>query len=295
MLNFPQNRRKFIQAMSLASCSAVAGALLADETKKEIKEPLIRVVNRPELVARKEPHPLDVALQMAREGLEKIHKDVADYECTLIKRERIGNELQDYEYMFARIRNRKVENGRVAVPLSVYLRFLKPDSVKGREVLWVEGKNNGKLLAHEGGRLGPLTPSVWLVPDAALAMRGNRYPITEVGIENLVTKLIEKGERDRKHDECEVNLFKDSKINGRPCTLLEVKHPHARPYFDFHIAQIYVDHELNVPIRYAAYSWPEKPEDKPPLLEEYTYLNMKINVGLTADDFDDHNKKYNFR
>jgi hypothetical protein len=178
--------------------------------------------------------------------------------------------------------------------LSVYLRFLKPDAVKGREVIWVEGKNNGKLLAHEGGRLGALTPSVWLDPTGALAMRGNRYPLTEIGIENLVLKLIEKGERDRKRDECEVNFYKDAKINGRACTLLEVKHPVRRDYFDFHIAQIYIDQELNVPVRYAAMSWPEAEGAEPPILEEYYYANLKLNVGLTDEHFNPHNKNYKF-
>jgi hypothetical protein len=109
-----------------------------------------------------------------------------------------------------------------------------------------------------------------------------------------VTKLIEKGERDRKRDECEVQFYKEAKINGRSCTLLEVKHPLPRDYFDFHIAQIYIDNELNVPVRYAAFSWPEGASEKPILLEEYTYLNMKVNVGLTDAHFDEYNKEYGF-
>jgi hypothetical protein len=180
------------------------------------------------------------------------------------------------------------------IPLSVYLRFLKPEAVKGQEVLWVEGKNNGKLIGHQGGRLGRLTPSMWLDPHGPIAMRGNRYPITEAGVENLVAKLIEKGERDRKRDECEVKFYEDAKINKRPCLLIEVKHPTPRPHFDFHIAQIYLDKELNVPVRYAAFTWPEAEGDKPLLLEEYTYVNMTLNKGFKDADFDDHNKSYGF-
>ncbi|MCP3695353.1 MAG: DUF1571 domain-containing protein, partial [Planctomycetaceae bacterium] len=33
---------------------------------------------------------------------------------------------------------------------------------------------------------------------------------------------------------------------------------------------------------------------KPEVVEEYTYLNLKINVGLTEEDFDTKNPKYNF-
>jgi hypothetical protein len=49
-----------------------------------------------------------------------------------------------------------------------------------------------------------------------------------------------------------------------------------------------------VPIRYAAWTWPEKAGEEPPLLEEYTYVDMKLNVGLTDKDFDPDNSAYNF-
>ena len=290
MLN--NTRRAFLQTLGFAGIACTSTALLADE--KQLTEPVFRVGKLPDNAARKDGHPLDPALAIAEEGLAHIQKDVADYECVLIKRERVGNTLNDEEWMQAKVRCRKVEDGRITTPLSVYLKFLKPEAVKGQEVLWVEGKNNGKLLGHQGGRLGKLTPSVWLDPHGPIAMRGNRYPITEAGIENLVVKLLEKGNRDRKRDECEVKFYEDAKINKRPSLLIEVKHPTARPYFDFHIAQIYIDKELNVPVRYAAYTWPEAAGEKPLLLEEYTYVNMKLNVGLTDDDFDDHNKNYGF-
>lgn len=290
MLN--KTRRAFLHTLGFAGIACASTALLADE--KNLTEPVFRVGKLPDNAARKDGHPLDPALAIARDGLEHIQKNVADYECVLIKRERVGNTLNDEEWMHAKVRCRKVEDGRTTTPLSVYLKFIKPEAVKGQEVLWVEGKNNNKLLGHQGGRLGKLTPSVWLDPHGPIAMRGNRYPITEAGIENLVVKLLEKGERDRKRDECEVKFYEDAKINKRPCLLIEVKHPTARPYFDFHIAQIYIDKELNVPVRYAAYTWPETAGEKPLLLEEYTYVNMKMNVGLTDDDFDDHNKNYGF-
>jgi len=282
-------RRAFLQTLGVAGITCASSLLLAED--KNLTEPVFRVGNLPNPVGAVKEHPLDPALKIARDGLKHIQENVFDYECILIKRERVGNTLNDEEYMFAKVRNRKTEQ---KIPLSVYLRFLKPEAVKGQECLWVEGKNNGKLIGHQGGRLGKLTPSVWLDPHGPIAMRGNRYPITEMGVENLVIKLLEKGERDRKQGECEVKFYDDAKINKRPCLLIEVKHPIPRDHFDFHIAQIYLDKELNVPIRYAAYMWPETEGGKPLLLEEYTYVNMKLNVGLKDEDFDDHNKSYGF-
>jgi len=88
-------------------------------------------------------------------------------------------------------------------------------------------------------------------------MRGNRYPITEIGIENLIVKLIERGERERKHPECVVEFRKNAKIDKRKCTVIEVIHPTRRAHFEFNLAQIFIDDELQVPIRYAAYDWPK--------------------------------------
>ena len=246
-------------------------------------------------VAAKRPeHPLDPAIAFARERLGLLRANVRDYTCTLVKRERVNGTVTDYEYMFTKVRNRKVVNGRTAVPFSVYMYFLKPTNIKGREVTFVEGKNNGKMMAHEGGAAGAWLPSVWLRPEGPLAMRGNLYPITDVGIENLVVKLIERGVREKQYGDCQVTFHKNAKVNGRVCTLLQIMHPVKRDEFEFYLAQIFVDDEYNVPIRYAAYSWPTKPGGRPEVLEEYTYLNLKLNVGLTDADFDHKSRDYNF-
>jgi hypothetical protein len=83
-------------------------------------------------------------------------------------------------------------------------------------------------------------------------------------------------------------------VGDRICTHLVVKHPVKREYFDFHIAEIHIDDERNVPLRYAAYKWPEVKGGEPVLDEEVTYLDLDLNVGLTEKDFDPDNKEYNF-
>ena len=256
-----------------------------------LTQPLFRVSKRIEPAdPATAAHPLDPALQVAREGLANIHANVRDYSCTLVKQERINGVLNEPEYIYTEVRNRQVVNGQIQVPLSVYMYFLKPESFKGREVIWVEGRNNNKLVGHEANFLRTFG-AVWLDPTGTIAMRGQLYPITEMGIENLIVKLIEKGVRDRQRGEVQVEFIPNAKINGRVCTVLQVTHPERRPYFDFNIAQIFIDDEHNLPVRYAAFTWPSQPGGKPELLESYTYLNMKLNVGLTDDDFN-HEKKF---
>jgi hypothetical protein len=237
-------------------------------------------------------HPLDPALKIARQGLQVINETVRDYTATIVKRERIGGELSDYNYLFAKIRHRKVAGGRTTVPFSVYLKYLAPQNLKGREVIWVEGRNNNNLIAHEAGLVG-LFP-VYLKPDGMLAMYNNRYPITKIGFKNLIEELIEKAVEDRAKGDCEVHFYDGAKVDGRPCRMIEVVHPEQEAKFDFYRAQIFIDKELGVPIRYAAWTWPPREGAPPVLEEEYTYRGLKLNVGLTDRDFDPENPEYDF-
>jgi len=237
-------------------------------------------------------HPIDPALRIARDGVAYLQSHVADYTATIVKRERVNGKLGETQFVYAKIRNRKREGDKIVTPFSVYLKFLKPNSVKGREVIWVENANDGKLIAHEAGLLN-IRP-VYLDPNGYLAMLGQRYPISKIGIENLVSELIIKGEAQRKLGKCEVNFFKNAKIDDRPCMLIEVINPKQLPSLEFYRAHIFIDNELNVPVRYAAWSWPETPGGEPVLLEEYTYRNIQLNVGLTEQDFNPENPAYQF-
>ena len=241
--------------------------------------------------AMRKPHPLDRALSIAEDGLANIQNNIADYSAIMVKRERVNGKLGDREYMKVKIRNERTIGG-TKVPFSVYMNFLKPRACAGREVIWVKGQNDGKLLVHEGGIIGFKT--FHLDPTGILAMKGNRYPIYEAGLENLVVKLIEKATRDRNAGDCIVNYREGASINKRSCSVIEVIHPEAKAPFDFHKAQVYIDDEMNIPVRYAAYDWPASAGQPPQLMEEYTYVKVKLNVGLTDMDFDTRNPRYKF-
>lgn len=86
----------------------------------------------------------------------------------------------------------------------------------------------------------------------------------------------------------------DQTVGSRPCTVIETTHPHHRPEFMFHQVRVYIDRDLGLPIRFEAYDWPTSPESAPELLEEYTYTNLKLNIGLTDLDFDVSNTNYAF-
>ena len=238
-------------------------------------------------------HPLDRALVFAHDSLAAMRANVYDYTARMAKRESINGQLGKTSFMDVKIRCPRVNPQGQQTPFSVYMKFLQPRDASGREVLWVDGRHNGNLLAHQpGGLIGLKTFE--LKPDGMMAMQGQLYPIYDAGLENLVVKLIEKATRDRAAGHCEVTYRGGLALNKRPCSLIEVVHHQKRAPYEFYKAQVLIDDELNLPVRYTSYDWPKTSGAKPQILEQYTYMNVRTNVGLTDEDFNPKNPAYNF-
>ena len=243
---------------------------------------------------------LDEALAIARSAMDSMESTLVDYEAKLIKREEVDGELVPENELTVKIRTHRdgaPDQGIEPQPLSVYVRFHRPDSAKGREVIYREGWNDGKLMVHETGLMNIMRLS--LDPNGMLAMKGNRYPITKVGFKTLVRELIVRGEQIQRIGSADVKLIPDYDIGGRKCLLIQV-----RPKFDslegvpedirFSLAEIAMDQEWQVPLHYAAYGFPTNPQDPPPLQERYTYREVRLNPGLVDQDFDPDNPAYEF-
>ena len=239
------------------------------------------------------PHPLDRALAFSQEALAAMRSNVYDYTARMAKRERINGTLSKTSFMDIKIRCPRVTPEGQQTPFSIYMKFLQPRDASGREVLWIDGLHKGNLLAHQPGMVIGMK-TFELPPTGMMAMQGQRYPIYEAGLENLIVKLIEKATRDRTAGMCEVTYRDGLAMNHRPCSLIEVVHQEKRAPYEFYKAQVLIDDELNLPVRYTSYDWPRAPGAKPEIIEQYTYLNVKLNVGLTDKDFDPSNSAYNF-
>ena len=236
-------------------------------------------------------HPIDPLLALADEGFKRIDESIRDYTATIISQVRISGKLQPEKRIQCKIRHaHEFENSKT--PFSVYLKMLKPSKIKGQEVIWIEGQNDGRLIAHTNGMMN--LKRFVLDPRGIIAMKGNRYPIFEVGFKNLIAKMKEFGLHDRDFDECEVDITRDVLVDNRPCTLIQIVHPIERDHFTHHISKIYLDQDRDVLVGYEGYLWPKKPDESPPLLERYFYIDMQINVGLTDEDFSPDNPEYDF-
>jgi len=252
------------------------------------------------------PHPLDPVLERARAALVHHRADHHSYTATMIKRERIHGKLAPENRMLLKLRYRPAPDAHPTVPsplgpsrwIDVYLRFFEPKSLAGREAIWRQGINDDRLIVHETGLLN-LT-SVNLAPSSGLAMMGNKYPINDIGIEKLLEKLIERGLKDRALGDCIVNVTRGVQCEGRECERIEILHSEPTMErdgqtiaFDFYRAVIDIDIEHEIPIHYAAYLWPSDGA-APPLDEDYTYKDLRLNAELSDGDFDPNNAAYEY-
>ena len=234
-------------------------------------------------------HPMAAMLPWATEGLQAFNEKIKDYSCVLIKRERIDGQLQDSSTIYMKVREQ---------PFSIYVKYLKPDRKAGVEALFRKGYHNDQLLGHDVG-FRAMAGSLWLDPNGRLAMAGQKYPITDGGIPNLVRKMMETVKLDMKNDpEGKETLIKyvenGGEIDGRPCIRVDVMHPVKRSCYRFHRAEIYLDKEWGIPVRYAAWMWPTYQGGKPVLDEEFTYTKLQFNRGFTDWDFSEKNREYKF-
>jgi outer membrane lipoprotein-sorting protein len=227
-------------------------------------------------------HPLDPLIRWGKAGTAGLEK-VEDYSCRLVKRERVDGRLNNHEWVTLKVRHQ---------PFSVYAAFVNKQDRPWQEVVYMADRHAGKMFAHSDTHR--LMGTVSLFPDSQRAMREGRYPLTEVGVLNLIRRLVQRAENDVKYDDCEVKVYENAKIEDRLCHYIRVTHKEKRPEFSFNIVRIFIDNKLNVPVRYEAFTWPEEKDGTPVLQEEYTYLDFQFNRGFTDRDFDINNPEYFF-
>lgn len=222
------------------------------------------------------------AAKAAMASCKTTYSRIDDYISTFYRREFVDGKLLPYQTLHMKARTR---------PLSFYFKFVKP--TPGREAIYVAGGFGGKAVVHDVGLGKLLAGTLKLDPLGEMAMEDSRHPITEAGIGNMIDTIIEAWDKELRHGESRVIFHHKAKVGDRTCLMIESIHPVKQPGFLFYAVKVYIDEELNLPIRFEAYDWPRN--GRPPaLIEEYTYANLELNVGLTERDFDPSNPSYSF-
>jgi len=218
---------------------------------------------------------MDQAIALLTEA--RLHfQNVRDYECRLIKRERVNGTLLPESVMSMRARNQ---------PFAVYLRCESPHSDKGMEVCYAAGRNQGMMRVHPAGWLG-IVGFVSLDPRDPRAFEKNRHCITEAGLGNLLENTARYWDMERRLNKTLVHIT-DDQLDSRACARIETIHPdrNAGSFYGYRCV-LWLDKATHMPVGAETYDWPHpgSPEDGD-LLESYRYLDLRCNIGLGESVF----------
>lgn len=225
-------------------------------------------------------HPLLPALKISGEAYDAVAR-LDGYQAMFIKNELIGRQMVSSQ-MQVKVRHS---------PFSVYMKYVTPHD--GREVIYVEGQNAGKMLCHETG-FASLIGTLSLAPNDRRAMEENRYPITSFGMKNLAEGVFLALLADKTGEGATVNLFPKAKIGEVACRMLEVSYAQAAPGRIFQACRLYLEAATSLPVRIQNYAFPQRRNEQPMLVEDYFYTGIKTNVPIVAMDFDVNNPRYNY-
>lgn len=206
-----------------------------------------------------------------------------DYTCIFVQRERIDDKLLPEERTEFKFRK----------PFMVYMRWVGPVR-KGQECLYAKGRNDDRIVVRATGALG-LKP-VKLDPVGRIAMSNRRHPITEAGIGHLLDLLQQDRLLAAKYSEGSITEQKktSSRAAGKEeagalrvfeCVMPKDK----RPEYYCCRAVVAFDAKLALPVKVTIF------DVAGDILEEYSYENLKVDVGLTDADFDRNNPSYGLK
>jgi hypothetical protein len=225
-------------------------------------------------------HPLAPGLRLAVESRRALDS-VKDYSASFFKQEMVGKHQVNHQLTL------KVRE----TPFSAYLRYENPH--KGREAIFVAGKNNDKMLAHGTG-IEAIVGTLELDPSSDRALEESRYPITNIGMRNLLELTIAQWNSELNAPDAQVRYFPNAKVGNVECRVFESSYDQQHKGVKFHMTRLYVDKATAFPVRVEQFDFPAKTGEKPVILEQYTYTNVKPNAGLTDIDFDVKNPSYDF-
>jgi hypothetical protein len=271
------NRRRRIRPITFVLFASAALALTFalqpraggqnGTTSPGTKQPPIQQANAME-------HPMDRPLAMIYEA-KRAFADVKDYTCTLQSRENIKGVLQDENVMTVKMRTQ---------PFSIYMRWVAPQKNQGQEVCFVMGKNNNKMRVRSNV-LGAKLTFVSIDPNDNRVKEHSRHTIYEAGMGHLIEQTVKHWEFEKQVSKTQVKMA-PFVYNNRRCTRIETIRAERVQGFYCYRSVIYLDEETKLPVRTECYDWPR--EGGPPdgeLLEMFSYIDMRVNVGLTDQDF----------
>ncbi|QDT37918.1 DUF1571 domain-containing protein [Stratiformator vulcanicus] len=228
------------------------------------------------------------SVELLSVGLERM-KSIPTYTAELERREVVDGRLLDPQEIFLKVRQQ---------PFGVYLQWLGEQA--GREAIYADGENDGKLVVQLGGLRGRLLGPLRLDPKGGVAMSESRHPVTEIGLTNLAEQIIEYRKRELDWNGGIIaHLTEGAEHDGRKCFRFECEYASAEVSPEYRKSIIHIDEEWLLPVAVTNYGWPireyETPKqcDADTMLEDFAYRDVNLSVRLVSADFDQANAEYN--
>lgn len=209
--------------------------------------------------------------------MEATYATVQSYTARFVRQERVRDAMRPREEALLKFQR----------PGRLYLRWVSGPP-KGRELLFVEGRNDDRMLVHEPGGLARLFTIV-LAPDSPRLLRESRHPATEIGIGRLIDLIAENARRALGRGELVVVDRGTTTRSGRSEHRLELVLPRDRGKgYYCHRALVEVDVAWGLPVEATIFDGDDR------LVASYAYRDLRLNVDLTALDFEASNPQYGF-
>jgi hypothetical protein len=208
--------------------------------------------------------------------MKQAYAEVDHYTATFLVEERVEGELGPKQRLALKFKK----------PFKIYLRWLTGKH-EGRQALYPAGADGNELWVRAPTLVGAVTVS--LDPHSPRARKGGRHAITDIGIGRLLDFIAGNADRGLQRGEL---MIQDGGLQAtfdRPTRRLTLHFPNdpTKGYYCM-TAIIDVDREQRLPIYAEIFDWNGQ------LVERYGYLDLRLNPGLTEDDFAAKNPDYGF-
>jgi hypothetical protein len=220
-----------------------------------------------------EPLPAKDPVAQLGECLERYNQEhVNGYSLIMHKQERIGGVLQPSE---------DVQVHYQAKPHSVFMHWLNGARLAD-SVVYVEGANNGQMLVHPAGIAGRLVKVVTRDPEGEEAKQSGRYPITQFGIKEMLSRSVKSWQAAKDSGNCRIEYLGVRKLREAGERLCYVLRRTCNPPDPDGVAEItiYLDKETCFEIGTVL----KDAEGK--LLGEYIYRDINLNPTFKKNQFE---------
>jgi outer membrane lipoprotein-sorting protein len=210
------------------------------------------------------------------EEMRQAYAAVEQYTATFLIQERLDGELRPPQRLVLKFKK----------PFKVYLRWLTGKN-EGRQALYPAGIDGNELWVRLPILLGAITVS--LDPQSPRARKDSRHAITDVGIGRLLDFFSDNTFRGLERGEVTIENSGHRATFDRQTDRYTLHFP-ADPASGYYCrtAFVDVDREYRLPIYTEIFAWDGQ------LIERYGYLDLRLNPGLTDEDFDPKNPTYGF-